>query len=139
MIAAFCKKNFKKKVKLKTEKSPVQSDSTVFTVQLSFDRFSDKVNNGIEPDRCHGRSAVQPAGPVRFSKHCLQLIRCAYKFYEELISCLYCVRYYMCIVYSRVQLHESQYNNWSTILLGIVFLTLLITFMSWLICIACAF
>ena len=72
LIEAFCKK---KKKRRKTQK-PVQHGSPVFPVFTGFDRFSGKVNQSIEPDRCHGRFAVQPvepAGPVRFSKHWLYL------------------------------------------------------------------
>ena len=63
----------KKKKKKKENEKPVQHGSPVFTVLTGLDRFSGKVNQSIEPDRCHSRFAVQPvnpADPVQFSKHC---------------------------------------------------------------------
>ena len=73
LITTFCKKKKKKKKEnSKTGNNRFKSGSAV----SRSDRFLDKVKPSIEPDRSHGRFAVQPvepAGPVRFSKHWLYL------------------------------------------------------------------
>ena len=63
----------KRQKKKKTWKSE-KTDSIRFR---RLDRFSSMTNPDIEPDRCHGRFTVQlvePASPIRFSKHWLHVI-----------------------------------------------------------------
>ena len=63
LIVAFCKTEKRGGGNLKT-------GSIRFNGFHEFDRFSDKVNFNIEPDRCHGRFAVQPGdmAGLRFNR-----------------------------------------------------------------------